>query len=241
MKTSEPKKSTLYILMVISVTLAIVTFALLIKGNYFQIFKETFAQENYDYQSNACYVQRTSQFEMLPIRNADLVFVGDSITGRFEWSEYYTDYTVANRGIDSDITEGVYHRLDNIVSLSPKKIFLMIGINDIGRGIPSSSTMYHYENIVDELTTALPDCEIYLQSVLPVNHSTGISNETVQALNEEIRQLADQKGLTYLDIYSEVVTADNNFTYTVDGVHLTGEGYAVWTSVLDDVLGNVAD
>lgn len=218
--------------------LGAMTIFLLIRGNYFDMLRQTMSQseDSYDYESNASYIQRSTQFDMLPVQDTDIVFVGDSITARFEWDEYFTQYTVANRGIDSDVTEGVYHRLDTIVSRTPEKIFLMIGINDIRQGIPAQTTLSYYEKILDELMTALPDCEIYVQSILPVHTSTGIDNTSVQSLNLSIKALAERKGLAYLDIYSAVADESNNFTYTSDGVHPTGEGYAIWTGILEEEL-----
>ena len=218
-----------WILLTGCLLLAAFCLLLLIRGNYFDMLRQTMSQDkgSYDYESNASYVQRSTQFDMLPVQDTDIVFVGDSITARFEWDEYFTDYTVANRGIDSDVTEGVLHRLDTIVSQTPEKIFLMIGINDIRQGIAPEATLANYEKIIDELMTALPDCEIYVQSVLPVHISTGIDNADVQNLNLSLEELAKSKGLTYLDIYSAVADSQNNFTYTVDGVHPTGEGYAI--------------
>ena len=107
--------------------LACMTLFLLIRGNYFSMLAQTMSRDtgSYNYESNASYIQRSTQFDMLPVQDTDIVFVGDSITARFEWDEYFTEYTVANRGIDSDVTEGVLNRLDTIVSQTPEKIFLM--------------------------------------------------------------------------------------------------------------------
>lgn len=227
-----------YVLLAGCLLLGCLSLLLLIRGNYFTMLRQTMSQtdESYDYESNASYVQRSTQFDMLPVQDTDIVFVGDSITARFEWDEYFTDYTVANRGIDSDVTEGVYNRLDTIVSQTPEKIFIMVGINDIRQQIPADTTLSYYEKILDELIMALPDCEIYVQSVLPVHTSTGIDNTDVQSLNASLEALANRKGLTYLDIYSAVADEENNFTYTVDGVHPTGEGYAIWTGIVAQTL-----
>jgi len=227
-----------FVLLAGCLLLGCITLVLLIRGNYFDRIRQAMSPDkgSYNYENNASYTQRATQFEMLPVRDTDIVFVGDSITARFEWDEYFTDYEVANRGIDSDVTEGLWHRLDTITSQTPEKIFLMIGINDIRQNIPAQTTLSYYEQILDALQADLPDCEIYVQSVLPVHTSTGIDNTSVQALNEELKALADKKGLTYIDIYSKVVDADNNFTYTADGVHPTGEGYSIWVNVLEDYL-----
>ena len=237
-KSSSFYKIGFFIFLTGCLLLGCLSLVLLIRGNYFDILIQTMSSDSgsYDYKNNASYVQRSSQFDMLPVQDTDIVFAGDSITARFEWDEYFTDYTVANRGIDSDVTEGLYNRLDTIVSQTPDKIFIMIGINDIRQGIPTETTLSYYEKTIDALMTALPDCEIYIQSVLPVHTSTGIDNADVQSLNRSIAALAENKGLTYLDIYSAVADSENNFTYTVDGVHPTGDGYAIWTQIVEKEL-----
>lgn len=213
-----------------------VTVYLLIRGNYFSILKQVMSDDTYHYSDNASYIQRQTQFEMLPARNTDVVFLGDSITARFEWQGYFTDLCVSNRGIDSDVCEGVYNRLNTVINQSPKKIFIMIGINDVRQKIEMSQSVEFYQKTIETLQTELPDCKIYLQSVLPVSSATGIDNTIVQAFNAQIKELAQANSLTYIDLYSKVVNDHNDFTYTVDGVHPTGEGYQIW---MDAISGYV--
>lgn len=209
---------------------------LLLRGGYFSALQTSLSKEPYDYTKNASYVQRKTQFEMLPPKDADIVFAGDSITARFEWDEFFTDYTIANRGIDSDISAGLLNRLDTVISQNPEKIFLMIGINDIQQHISTETTIKNYSLIIDRLRENLPGCEIYIQSVLPVNSSTGIDNCLVQELNISLSDLANDKGVTYIDIYSYMTDSQNNFNYTVDGVHPTGEGYQIWMDILKEYI-----
>lgn len=235
------KRSTFYhhgffVLLTLLLLSCFIILFLLMRGNYFASLKQAFSEQSYDYTNNASYVQRQTQFEMLPERDVDIVFAGDSITARFEWDEYFTEYTVANRGIDSDVSEGLYNRLDTIISQNPEKIFLMIGINDIRQNIPQETTLEYYSLIVEELKSRLPDCRIYIQSVLPVNTSTGIENSRVQTLNSRLADLAADNGLTYIDLYSHMTDSRNNFPYTVDGVHPTGEGYQIWVDILQDYV-----
>ena len=231
-KQTNRYKLLFWILLPVSTLLLAMTVFLLIRGNYFTILRQTMSHETYHYTDNASYVQRKTQFEMLPDRDTDVVFLGDSITARFEWQEYFRDLTVANRGIDSDVCEGAANRLDTVIGQNPDKIFIMIGINDIRQQIPSDVTIRYYEQMIHSLQDALPACRIYLQSVLPVNSSTGIDNTQVQALNEKIKELAEANSLTYIDLYSKVVTKDNDFTDTCDGVHPTGEGYLIWMQAI---------
>ncbi len=207
---------------------------LLYREGYFKSLYNTMNAVSYSYEDNAQYIQRESMFEMCPVRKADIVFVGDSITARGEWQEFFPDQVVLNRGIDSDVTEGVRNRLSVIIEAQPEKVFLMIGINDLRQGIPLETTLEHYGQVLDSLTAALPDCEVYVQSVLPVHSSTGIPNADVQALNASIRELAIEHDITYIDIYSLLADEDNDLpkAYSVDGVHMTGEGYGIWIEAL---------
>ena len=193
-----------YLLLACILFLLAVVLVLLKRGNYFSMLQDAMSDHTFQYTDNASYIQRKTQFELMPERNTDIVFLGDSITARFEWQEYFSDLTVTNRGIDSDVTEGVLNRLDTVENQHPQKIFLMIGINDIMHKLSLDT------------------------SILPVNTSTGIDNSDVSAFNAELRQLCDGLALPYIDLYSLMVTDGNNFTYTADGVHPTGEGYAIW-------------
>lgn len=221
-------RTIIYLLLASTLLLLLVVLFLLKRGNYFAMLKDAMSEHTFQYTDNASYIQRKTQFELMPERSTDVVFLGDSITARFEWQEYFSDLSVANRGIDSDVTEGVLNRLDTVENQHPKKLFLMIGINDIMHKLPLDTSMQNYKKILTQLSEALPDCRIYIQSVLPVNTSTGIDNSNVSAFNEALQSLCDEMDLPYIDLYSLMVTEDNDFTYTADGVHPTGEGYAIW-------------
>lgn len=78
--------------------------------------------------------QRRSLFELLPIRSSDIVFLGNSLTDGCEWSELFDNRHIRNRGISSDRACELAERLDPIVEGHPKRLFLMIGINDLAGG-----------------------------------------------------------------------------------------------------------
>jgi len=207
---------------------------LLKRDGYFESLKYAMSDHSdYNYE-NAVYRQRESLFEVSPMEDVDRLFLGDSITARGEWSEFFPNEKVVNRGIDSDVTAGVLNRLDVVVKQNPKKLYLMIGINDIRQGINAETTHANYEEILKRITSELPDCEVYVQSVIPANISTGIDNKNVQALNEDIKSLASTYGCKYINVYDALVDQDNSLPpeYTIDGIHLTGEGYKIWLELI---------
>ena len=232
------KKTTIFLSITCFVLLCSLLFVLYRDGYFTSLYK-TVNEESYSYTDNAQYTQRETLFELSDVKKADIIFVGDSITARGEWHEFFPEAIVLNRGIDSDVTEGVYNRLATIIEKSPSQIYLMIGINDLRQKIDSETTLYYYDKILSTLQTELPECEILVQSVLPVNSSTGIANTDVQKLNDSIKELADSYNMKYIDLYSLLVDEHNDLPkeYSVDGVHMTGAGYAIWI----DALKNIAE
>jgi len=142
-------RTIIYLLLASTLLLLLFVLFLLKRGNYFAMLKDAMSDHTFQYTDNASYIQRKTQFELMPERNTDIVFLGDSITARFEWQEYFSDLTVTNRGIDSDVTEGVLNRLDTVENQHPEKIFLMIGINDIMHKLPPDVSMQNYKKNTD--------------------------------------------------------------------------------------------
>ena len=212
---------------------------LLYRDGYFNILKEVSAPDgHYDYTKNAQYTQRETTFALSQIEKSDIVFLGDSITARINWNEFYPDYTVLNRGIDSDVVEGGLNRLDHVIETNPQKVFVMLGINDIRQGIDADETLTYYSMLMSRLKDALPSSQIYIQSILPVAKKTGIDNHDVESLNTSIKALAEEYGLTYIDIFHDMITEDYDLPerFSVDGVHMTGDGYQVWLNKLSEYL-----
>ena len=109
------------------------------------------------------YEQRASLFEVLSITSEDIVFIGNSITNGGEWIELFNDNRLKNRGISGDVSEGIYDRLGSITKGKPKKMFLMIGINDIAKNIPVDTISKNIEKIILKIKKDSPQTIVYLQ------------------------------------------------------------------------------
>ena len=190
------------------------------------------------------YYQRASLFEVLPTSSKDIIFLGNSITDGAEWNELMGNRHAKNRGISGDTTWGVYDRLGTILKGHPQKIFLLIGINDIGRGKDDQYVIDGIERIVKKIKAEAPRTQLYLQSILPVNPIYGkFSGHTSQwqripGINAAIQQLAQREGAIYIDLFQAFVDQEGKMKkeYTNDGLHLLGKGYLVWKSVIGNYM-----
>jgi len=229
-------KISLVISLVINFALIFILSVVFVNMNSLGLTSSHSSQTNFSYKERPYYIERTTLFNQIEAPDQAIVFLGDSITFRSEWSEFFPDENVINRGIGGDTTEGVYNRLDSILENNPNKIFLMIGINDILQGKKIDETSKNYKLILEKIKSSSPKTQVYIQSVLPVNNrikGVRIDNKDIINLNKKIKELATQSGYEFLDIYS-LLSESNQLQekFTVDGIHLTGEAYKEWVDYI---------
>ena len=186
------------------------------------------------------YHQRVSYFRHMPETQHDVIFLGNSITDGSEWNELFGDKKIKNRGISADITPGLFFRLDEVVGRKPDKIFLLIGTNDLARGIPADTMLKNIFLINRFIKQESPTTRLYVQSILPVNDVfglfTGHTGNTLAILraNEILRNAANTEGYTFIDLYPHFINAEGmlDTMYSNDGLHLMGGGYLLWKHLI---------
>jgi lysophospholipase L1-like esterase len=184
--------------------------------------------------------QRLAQFAKESVVPDRIIFLGDSITEMGDWKKVLNDNTVINRGVGGDITRGVLRRLKDITDRNPAKLFILIGINDIGRDIPDVVIAGNYLKIVKEIHNKCPNTIIYVQSVLPVNPGLPQfprrykKHEHILALNKLLASHAKEGSYTYIDIFHLFADVEGRLDsqYTYDGLHLRQTAYPAWVDYL---------
>ncbi len=176
------------------------------------------------------YTQKVKEFKAMPVTEGSIVFLGDSITDLVNFDEFLPSYRIINRGISGDTTSGVLRRLGEVISRRPRKLFLLIGTNDIGRGIRTEPIARNIREIVSRVQEKSPQTRIYLQAVFPTRGNVSRHNSLIQELNAEIKAIAREKHCTFVDLYPLLLDSDGELAdeYTVDGLHLSDSGNAKW-------------
>jgi lysophospholipase L1-like esterase len=185
--------------------------------------------------------ERESYFAALPPREGATVFAGDSITDRGEFAEMFGDATFVNRGISSDTTAGVLARLDGIAANRPARIWLLIGVNDLLNGEAIPAIDERYGRILDGLAARAPGARLFCNSILPVREVGALSggtNAKIRDLNAAIARTAKSHGCAFVDVTADLADAGGalDARYTLDGIHLSGEGFAAWSRAIDRAL-----
>jgi lysophospholipase L1-like esterase len=178
---------------------------------------------------------RLQVFELSTLKVAAIVMLGDSITEAGPWEELTGCRALANRGIGGDTTGGVLARLDGVVKLKPRAVFLMIGVNDVTLGVAPGQTIANYQAILDRLAAA--NVHTFATFVLPVARSYGKPrvNAAITQLDEAIAtSLRGRPQVTALDLRPQMRAGDGFLReeLTYDLLHLTAKGYAIWRDAI---------
>lgn len=181
-----------------------------------------------------------------PINSKSIVMLGNSITeGGGDWAQTMNDKHIHNRGISGDKVRGVIDRLDEIVKGKPRKIFLMIGINDVSHHQPSDFIVNEIAELIENIRAKSPRTKVYIQSILPINESFGFYTRLngrsgqVPEINAKLKTIAANFNLTYIDLFPLFVepgTHTLRSNLTGDGIHLSEDGYEIWRKELQKHL-----
>lgn len=167
------------------------------------------------------------------------VLLGDSITDFFNWYELFYNFSkssgqaVYNRGISGDTTDRLLERLqENVLNIKPKNIVLLIGTNDIGRGLPLSTSIKNLESIIKSTKEYCPDVNFIVEAVYPINENMRDrfekrSNKKINEMNKEFIKLCEKHNCVWLDFTDKLKDKNGNLKneYTYDGLHINALAY----------------
>ena len=171
--------------------------------------------------NNDYYFSKRNVEELVPVTGQNIVMLGNSLTERGFWAEYFQGKRVLNRGIGGDGR--------------PKAIVIMGGANDLlFSKISNEKLLQQYERLLDIIARETPRTRVYIQSLLPLNEAHNEAfmkgkNARFAEFNALLRAMAERRGLTFIDIWSAMQrNGELPEEYTFDGIHLKAAGYAVW-------------
>lgn len=182
---------------------------------------------------------RVAQSSATKDSRKDIVFLGDSITAGGTWNQFFPEHRALNRGISGDTTQAIFDRLHTLYALNPRILFLLVGVNDLNAQVAMAKTVENYRAILQQLKQNLPATEIYVQSVLPVDDRCCFANNRdIKRLNEQLRVLAQELELKYIDLYPAFTDADGQLRRRLshDGIHLLAAGYRLWVKQIAPVV-----
>ncbi len=183
---------------------------------------------------------------------SDAVFVGDSVTQGLQ-TECMRSGALGSALFLATKSFGLYNSLngilfhsfqgqqmtteDAVAACGAKKVFIMLGMNDMVSVNPEPCIGKWREKI-DRILEKSPDVEIYLQTVTPVYtgaESGKLTNPNIDTYNTLLQEFCENNGYHFIDVASYLKDSTGGLagSYTSDHyVHLSTAGVQVWIQVL---------
>ena len=193
----------------------------------------------------------------------DAVFVGDSVTLKLSYycedhPEALSDtqffcagslsYTNALWPLDDPDAVHPYYQGQTYLTedcakvTGAKKVFIMLGMNDIGlSGVDGA--MENANTLIGNIKKNSPDVTFYIESVTPMIPSAEgdvLNNTKIRELDERLEQFANENGYQYLDLYHALADEDGclPLEYCGDpdgqGIHFTDAACELWVQYLKE-------
>ncbi len=192
------------------------------------------------------------------VKKGQILFCGSSLMEQFPIYELMLNrdlpYTIYNRGIGGFTTSEMLEALEPcVLELEPEYIFINIGTNDLnGPDASVPALIKNYEEILNRIRARLPEAKFFLLAYYPVNDEVGLrnpmgevfkyrTNALLNEANEAVRQLAERFGATFLDVNDGIKDENGRMKeeYTIEGMHMYGDGYDRVLEALLPVLENL--
>lgn len=176
---------------------------------------------------------------------ADTLFIGDSRTSSlmeyagWDTAQFYVKYGLTIWDVlEAKIVESEEGKISVEEALQKEnfgKIYIMLGINELGRGT-AETFAEQYKKVVERIKQLQPETVIVVEAIMHVTaekdaEETYINNAEINARNTAIKKMAEEEGICWLDV--NMVTDDEDTgcltsAYSFDGVHLKVKYLDVW-------------
>ena len=171
-----------------------------------------------------------------------VLFVGSSSIRMWEsLAQDFPDERVLNRGFGGSQLDDVLHFADRIVlPYRPRVVVLYAGDNDLTAGRTPAAVFADYRALVELVQRRLPAARVVWVAIKPSLARWNIVDR-MRETNALVRAYADRDParLAYADVFTPMLGPDGRprpELFREDGLHMTPQGYALWTSVVTPLL-----
>ena len=160
------------------------------------------------------------------------IFIGDSIIDGIAYYNYIDSAQIYADG--NNTTDKTEKYLDDIIKLTPARVFIMVGLNDANYGTRSAQTIA--ENIMaiaSQIKTASPNTNVCILSLLPITQefeakaNVNAKQSVLDEINNIVMAACPSNSVTYVDVATAFKDASGymNPQYTGNGSNIYNEYY----------------
>lgn len=177
-----------------------------------------------------------------PPKQGGVVFVGSSSIRMWKLEKSFPRLNAVNRGFgDSEIADSIYFADRIIFKYEPKTIVVYAGDNDIARGKSSEQVVKDFQTLLKLVQDKSPQSKLAFVAIKPSISRWKLADKMSTANAAIAKICQNTKNAVYVDIYKPMLGKDGkprSSLFLKDGLHMSDEGYAIWTSLVEPHLGD---
>jgi hypothetical protein len=175
-----------------------------------------------------------------PPPKGQIMFVGSSTMVDWDALRYFPDLRIINRALWGSALSDAVRLVDRLVlPHQPRTVVIYAGDNDIDGGKTTEEVAVQFERFVRAVHAKLPQTRIVYIGIKP-SPLRWPTVDRMRAANVMIRQFCSRDDrLAYLDVDGTMLGWDErprSELYADDGLHLSPQGYQLWTTLLRPFL-----
>lgn len=181
--------------------------------------------------------------------NEKVAFIGDSrtqgllmYTGLNDVIDYSYIGLMVDTAISKEFVKGKNGEKITILEDMQKRdldtVYIMLGVNELGWSY-SEVFVSKYKELIQKIKSVQPDCEIILQSIIPITKSRSDSdnifnNKNINKYNKLIQQIAIDENVTFLNVGATLADKNGNLPEEAssDGIHVDVDYCEKWLDYL---------
>lgn len=171
-----------------------------------------------------------------------IVFIGASSIVRWNLPEYFPELgkNAINRGFGGSLAADSPYYADRIViPYKPRIVVFYAGDNDVETPTKPEEIAAAFADFDQKVHKALPNTKIIFISIKPSLRRFAFMDK-IKGANALVKDyIGKHKNLVYMDIVPQMLNAEGKprpELLVEDGLHMTAEGYKVWTAALKPLL-----
>lgn len=190
----------------------------------------------------------------------DACFIGDSITeglrtyaltGALGDAKFFAVRSYSLYNALRPLSDGGPHptyqgepmtAVDCVAKAGSKKVFIMLGTNDLYNGVDAS--VKRYQQLIELILEKSPNVKIFVQSMTPMAATSTyigdmLNNDNIKLYNQKLKAMCEENGWYFINVATvmyeesgESLNSDYCSDKTTMGVHFNTQGYKQWVDYL---------
>ncbi|QDU75291.1 GDSL-like Lipase/Acylhydrolase [Bremerella volcania] len=175
-----------------------------------------------------------------PVKPGGVVFVGSSSIRMWDLDKSFPKLQAVNRGFGgSRLEDSVYYADRIILPYKPRTVVVYAGDNDVAAEYTPQQIHEDFREFVATIREELPQTKILYIAVKPSLKRWNLIQEVRETNKLIAQECAQTENCEFIDIDAPMLGEDGKprpELFKDDGLHMTDEGYAIWTKQLEPHL-----